>query len=55
MRMMVEEENSIVFHDGEYGVPVRDGGSSYLVIEYCPWCGRIVRGKSAKNAKSSHI
>lgn len=24
---------------GEYGIPIRDGGSSISVIEYCPWCG----------------
>lgn len=41
MQMMVEEENSIVFLEKfqEYGVPIRDGGSSYLLMNYCPWCG----------------
>jgi hypothetical protein len=24
---------------GEYGLPVRDGGSSYVLIGYCPFCG----------------
>jgi hypothetical protein len=24
---------------GEYGILVHDGGSSYSVINYCPWCG----------------
>jgi hypothetical protein len=24
----------------EYGIPVRDGGSSMLVISFCPWCGK---------------
>lgn len=23
----------------EYGISVLDGGSSYLLIQYCPWCG----------------
>jgi hypothetical protein len=23
----------------EYGIVVHDGGSSYVVIRYCPWCG----------------
>ncbi|HSE22417.1 MAG TPA: hypothetical protein VLB68_12200 [Pyrinomonadaceae bacterium] len=23
----------------EYGIVVHDGGSSYSVIRYCPWCG----------------
>ena len=24
----------------EYGIPVLDGGTSYIRIEYCPWCGK---------------
>ena len=42
MQYMVEEENnSIIFvpQYREYGVPIRDGGSSYLLMKYCPWCG----------------
>jgi hypothetical protein len=23
----------------EYGIIIHDGGSSYSVIQYCPWCG----------------
>lgn len=23
----------------EYAIPIRDGGSSYSKIQYCPWCG----------------
>ncbi|CAM3289965.1 hypothetical protein STSO111631_12460 [Stackebrandtia soli] len=23
----------------EYGIPIRDGGSSYWAISHCPWCG----------------
>ena len=23
-----------------YGLPVHDGGSSYIRINYCPWCGQ---------------
>jgi Domain of unknown function (DUF6980) len=23
----------------EYGLLVHDGGTSYIIIEYCPWCG----------------
>jgi hypothetical protein len=26
-------------HSGEFGIPVRDGGSSIIAIKYCPWCG----------------
>ena len=24
----------------EYGIRVLDGGSSYIVIRFCPWCGQ---------------
>lgn len=23
-----------------YGIPVRDGGTSYIHITHCPWCGK---------------
>jgi hypothetical protein len=23
----------------DYGIPIHDGGYSYIVITYCPWCG----------------
>ena len=23
----------------EYGIPIRDGGSSIVTIHFCPWCG----------------
>ncbi len=23
----------------EYGLIIHDGGSSYFIIHYCPWCG----------------
>ena len=25
--------------DGNYGLKVFDGGHSYILIEFCPWCG----------------
>ena len=24
----------------EYGVKVLDGGTSFVLIQYCPWCGQ---------------
>ena len=24
---------------GTFGIPIRDGGSSMITIQYCPWCG----------------
>ncbi len=46
MQMMIDEEKSIVFipEFREYGVPIRDGGNSFLVMEYCPWCGSKLPG-----------
>jgi hypothetical protein len=32
-------EMTIVKTSQGYGIPVRDGGSSYISISYCPWCG----------------
>ena len=31
----------IVYHEpfDEYGIPVHDGGASYVLIRHCPWCG----------------
>ena len=23
----------------EWGIPVPDGGSSFLALQFCPWCG----------------
>lgn len=25
-----------------YGIPIHDGGSSYIRIRYCPWCGKNI-------------
>lgn len=24
----------------EYGIVIHDGGTSYITIQYCPWCGQ---------------
>lgn len=31
----------IIMHKYEsgYGIPIHDGGDSYIEIFYCPWCG----------------
>jgi predicted RNA-binding Zn-ribbon protein involved in translation (DUF1610 family) len=31
--IVVKDRNS-------YGIPVRDGGSSFIQIKRCPWCGK---------------
>ena len=25
--------------NGDYGLPIHDGGSSVIGIDHCPWCG----------------
>jgi hypothetical protein len=37
-----DDPDVVVVYDprfDEYGLPVRDGGASMVVIGYCPWCG----------------
>jgi hypothetical protein len=35
--------DSVITHktkSGDYGLPIHDGGSSYIKIKYCPWCAK---------------
>lgn len=35
---------------GEYGIIIHDGGTSFSVIHFCPWCGkRLSDHKATKN------
>jgi hypothetical protein len=36
--------DAVVVRDakGRYGVPVHDGGRSYIAIGFCPWCGQAL-------------
>ena len=39
-------DNVIVKADaGYFGLPVHDGGSSHIVIRFCPWCGTELPGR----------
>jgi hypothetical protein len=34
--------DNLIFHapdDERYGLIIHDGGTSYITIKYCPWCG----------------
>ncbi len=31
---------------GLYGLLIHDGGSSMILIDYCPWCGRRIAPNS---------
>ena len=35
----------------EYGIPVYDGGTSVILIEYCPWCGSKLPSSKRDQAK----
>lgn len=36
-----------IANTGDYALPVRDGGSSYVAIKHCPWCGAGVPGAAS--------
>jgi len=29
--------------DGTFGIPIHDGGSSVVEINFCPWCGENIK------------
>lgn len=31
------------WNDGTYGIPIHDGGTSVIVINFCPWCGEKLK------------
>lgn len=33
----------------EYGLIVHDGGSSFILIHYCPWCGACLSDEGSGN------
>lgn len=35
----------------EYGIRVHDGGSSWVVIDYCPWCGKQLANERAREVQ----
>ena len=42
--------DNLVTHNesnGTYGLIVHDGGSSYIKIEFCPWCGTALDAKAS--------
>lgn len=42
MNVALAEQAALIYTSTfrEYGVPILDGGSSYIVITFCPWCGQ---------------
>ena len=47
--------DSLVVHvngTGEFGLRVHDGGSSFIVIRHCPWCGAHLQSGDAPPSTS---
>lgn len=40
--LSLKEEKIVVYNEvfDEYGIPECAGGTSYIRIKYCPWCGK---------------
>ena len=37
------DPDNIIMYDPKkrsFGIPIQDGGDSYIKIYYCPWCGK---------------
>ena len=43
MNLYLSDDEGVAIHYypkfREYGIPVLDGGSSYITMDFCPWCG----------------
>ena len=40
--------DTLIYHDkknNDVGIIIHDGGSSYIQINYCPWCGKELGNK----------
>ncbi|PHQ28145.1 DUF6980 family protein [Leeuwenhoekiella nanhaiensis] len=35
------------WNDGTHGIPIHDGGTSIIEINFCPWCGQNLTDKKA--------
>jgi len=47
--------DSLVVHinrTGEFGLRVHDGGSSFIAIRHCPWCGADLESDGAPRSAS---
>ena len=38
----------------EYGLPIQDGGTSFIKIKHCPWCG-VKLPESKKTTVGNHL
>lgn len=40
--VMVQQTEGVV--KGRFGIPIHDGGSAVISIDFCPWCGTALPG-----------
>lgn len=47
--------DAVIFRndEGQIGLPIHDGGSSYIAIRHCPWCGTRLRKQPVEIAPAS--
>jgi hypothetical protein len=40
----INYDSVVVYNTGHrvYGIPIHDGGSSFITINFCPWCGQRI-------------
>lgn len=40
----INYDSVVIFDKSQkcYGIPIHDGGNSYIKIKYCPWCGSSI-------------
>jgi hypothetical protein len=39
---------------GEFGIMIKDGGTSFSLISFCPWCGAdLTRGSVTRGARDA--
>ncbi len=39
----------------EYGIIIHDGGASYILINYCPWCGTKLPDSEREESELNNI
>ena len=41
--------------NGEFGIPIKDGGSSYVKLNNCPWCGCNLFGTRHRGTEGARL
>jgi hypothetical protein len=49
--------DNLIFYSAKtdkFGLIIHDGGSSYIAIQHCPWCGAGLKGGQPARQLSAH-